>query len=252
MKLRGKTALITGAGSGMGRASALLFSQEGAKISVVDIKVSNGQETVKLVKDHGGESLFIETDVSKEADVEQMIKTTLDAYGRLDILFNNAGIPMVFTPIEEVSSDLWDRMMDVNAKGIFLACKYGVPIMKKQGEGVIINTSSISGIRPRPGLSAYAASKGAVITLTKELAIELAPYKIRVNCINPVSTDTPMFAEFMGKMDLEEGRKAIISTIPLGRLAQSEDIAHAALYLASDDSSMMTGECLNVDGGRGI
>jgi 3-oxoacyl-[acyl-carrier protein] reductase len=252
MKLNGKIALITGAGSGMGRASALLFSDEGAKVSVVDINAENGQDTSRQIKEQGKESIFIQADVSKENDVKEMIRGTVDAYGKIDILFNNAGIPMAFTSLEEVTVDQWDRIMDVNAKGVFMACKYGFPIMKKQGGGVIINTASISGIRPRPGLSPYAASKGAVITLTKELAVELAPYKIRVNCINPVSAETPMLNEFLGNKNLEEGRKAVISTIPLGRMAQPEDIAYAALYLASDDSSMVTGDCINIDGGRGI
>ncbi len=252
MKLKGKIALITGAGSGMGRASALLFSKEGAKISVVDIDRKGGEQAVELIKQKGQEAIFMQADVTKASDVERMIKTTVDTYGKLDILFNNAGIPMSFTPIEEVKEDLWDRIMNINVKGIFLGCKYAVPIMKKQGGGVIINTASIVAMRPRPGLSAYAASKGAAVTLTKGLAIELAPFKIRVNCINPVATDTPMLAGFIGNRDLEEGRKAFISTIPMGRLAQAEDIAHAALYLASDDSLMVTGACINVDGGRGI
>jgi len=252
MKLKGKIALITGAGSGMGRASALLFSNEGAKISVVDIDRKGGERAVELIKQKGQEAIFMQADVTKASDVERMIGTTVDTYGKLDILFNNAGIPMSFTPIEEVKEDLWDRIMNINVKGIFLGCKYAVPIMKKQGGGVIINTASIVAMRPRPGLSAYAASKGAAVTLTRGLAIELAPFKIRVNCINPVATDTPMLPGFIGNRDLEEGRKAFISTIPLGRLAQAEDIAHAALYLASDDSLMVTGACIDVDGGRGI
>ncbi|MFX0197189.1 MAG: SDR family oxidoreductase [Candidatus Hodarchaeota archaeon] len=252
MKLLNKVALVTGGGSGMGRASAILFSQEGAKLSVVDIDRKGGRETVELIKQKGGDAIFIQADVSKGSDAERMIKATVDTYGRLDVLFNNAGIPMSFTPVEEVEENLWDRMMDVNAKGIFLGCKYAVPVMKKLGGGVIINTGSIAGLRPRPGLNAYAASKGATIALTKGLAIELAPFRIRVNCINPVATDTPMQPKFLGNVDLEEGRRAIIATIPLGRMAQPEDIAQAALYLASDSSSMVTGVCLDVDGGRGI
>ncbi len=252
MKLKGRVALITGAGSGMGKASALLFAKEGAKAAVVDIDRNTGEQAAALIKKNGQEAIFIQADVTKAGDVERMIKTTVDTYGKLDILFNNAGIPMSFTPIEEVKEDLWDRIMDINVKGIFLGCKYAVPIMKKQGGGVIINTASIVAVRPRPGLSAYAASKGAAVTLTKGLAIELASFKIRVNCINPVATDTPMLPGFIGKRDLEEGRKAFIATIPMGRLAQSEDIAQAALYLASDDASMVTGAAIDVDGGRGI
>ena len=252
MRLANKVAIITGAGSGMGRASACLFAKEGAKVSVVDINMAGGQETVELIGRSGGLAQFISADVTKASDVDQMIQATVTAYARLDILFNNAGVPMSFTPIEEVSEELYDKILAVNLKGIFLGCKYATPIMKKQGSGVIINTASIAGVRARPGLNVYCASKGGVILLTKALAIELAPYNIRVNAINPVATDTPMLLGFIGDRDLEEGRKAFIATIPLGRLAIPEDIANAALYLASDEASMLTGTCIDVDGGRGI
>ena len=164
---------------------------------------------------------------------------------------------MSFTPVEELKEDLWDRIMDTNVKSIFLACKYGVPFMKKQGGGVIINTASIGGVRPRPGISAYNTSKGAIITLTKALAVELAPNKIRVNCINPVAAETLFLVRSVTggstkDEKYEEGIKRTLESIPLGRLAQPEDVAYAALYLASDDSSMVTGVSLNVDGGRGI
>lgn len=159
---------------------------------------------------------------------------------------------MPFIPIEQIEESLWRRLMDINVKGIFLGCKYAIPAMKRQGGGVIINTASISGVRPRPGLSAYSASKGAAILLTKALAIELAPFKIRVNCINPVIVETPFLEKNIDRNQLEEAKKTMLSTIPLGRLCQPEDIAHAALYLASDESSMVTGASLDVDGGRGI
>jgi 3-oxoacyl-[acyl-carrier protein] reductase len=252
MRLLNKVALITGAGSGMGRASALLFSREGAKVSVADIDEKGGRQTVELVKAEGGDAAFIQTDVSKPEDVDRMVKKTVEHFGTLDILFNNAGIGTAFIPIEEVEESFWDRIMAINVKGIFLGCKYAVPVMKKQGGGVIINTGSIAGVRPRPGLSAYSASKGAAIMLTKALAIELAPFKIRVNCINPVVTDTPFLEKSIPASQLEEAKKAMMSTIPLGRLGRPEDIAQAALYLASDESSLVTGSCLDVDGGRGI
>lgn len=252
MKLDGKVALVTGAGSGMGRAMAILFAGEGAKVSVVDVNATGGQETAELVKQNGGTCQFISADVAKASDVEQMVKATVSTYTRLDILINNAGIPMSFTPVEAVDERLYDKILAVNLKGIFLGCKYVTPIMKQQGGGVIINTTSTSGQRPRPGLSAYSASKGGAILLTKALAIELAPYNIRVNAVSPVATDTPMLPGFIGDRDLEEGRKAFIATIPLGRLAKSEDIAHAALYLASDEASLVTGVNLEVDGGRAI
>ncbi|HOE18257.1 MAG TPA: SDR family oxidoreductase [Syntrophorhabdaceae bacterium] len=249
MRLSNKVALITGAGSGMGQASALLFAEEGAKAAVVDINGKAAQQTVNLIKEKGGDAVSIEGDVSKANDVAGMIKATMDAFGRLDILFNNAGYPMVPTPLIDVEEELWDKIMDVNVKGIFLACKYAVPIMRQQGGGVIINTASISGVRPRPGQSPYAASKAAAILLTKALAVEFAPYKIRVNCINPTATETPMLP-LLGTT--EESKKVIISTIPLGRMALPKDIAYAALYLASDESAMVTGTALNVDGGRGV
>lgn len=257
MKLSNKVALITGAGSGFGRATAILFSKEGAKISVVDIDKKGGQETVKFIKGHGGDAFFVDADVSKASDNEKMIQTTVDQYGKIDILFNNAGVPMSFTPIEEVTEELWNRIMDINVKGIFLGSKSAIPFMKKQGAGVIINTASISGVRPRPGLIAYSTSKAAAIMLTKALAIELAPYKIRVNCLNPVAGETPMLAKFIGAEEskgekFEAGRKRFIDTVPMGRLAQPEDVAYAALYLASDEASLVTGVSLDVDGGRGI
>jgi len=257
MKLENKVALITGAGSGMGEASALLFSREGAKVSVVDIDEKGGEQTVEMIKQDGGEAIFVQADVSKADDAERMIKATIDAFGKLDILFNNAGIPMTMTPVEEVREEVWDRIMDINVKGIFLGCKYAIPIMKEQGGGVIINTSSVSGVRARPGLSAYTASKGAAILLTRGLAIELAPHQIRVNCLNPVATDTPMFPKFIdesGARDekYEEAKKGFIATIPMGRLATAEDVARSALFLASDESSFVTGVGLEVDGGRAI
>lgn len=252
MKLEGRVALVTGAGSGMGRAIVLLFAREGARVSVVDLDAASGEETVNLVKQAGASGNFVRADVSKASDVELMINGTVNAYGRLDILVNNAGVPMSPTPIEAVSESLFDRIMAVNIKGIYLTIKYVTPVMKQQGGGVIINIASIAGVRPRPGLNVYCASKGGAIVLTKALAFELAPYKIRVNSISPVAADTPMLAKFIGDREYEQGKKDFIATIPLGRLAKPEDIAYAALYLASDEASLVTGTNLEVDGGRGI
>jgi 3-oxoacyl-[acyl-carrier protein] reductase len=253
MKLKGKVALVTGAGSGMGQAIAVLFAQEGAKVSVVDIDAARGQKTVDLIKQNDGQGQFINADVATSPDVEHMIKATVAAYDRLDILVNNAGAPMGPTPVDEVDENLYDRIMAVNVKAIYLSSKYVIPIMKKQGGGVIINITSIAGVRPRPGLNVYCASKGGAIVLTKALAIELANDNIRVNSICPVAADTPMLAKFIGEdKNLEEGRKRFIATIPLGRLATPQDIAYAALYLASDEASLVTGANLEVDGGRGI
>lgn len=252
MKLVNKVAIITGAGSGIGRASALLFSQEGAKISVADIDERGGRETVDLIEKQGGSAFYIKTDITKAVDVEKMVLTTVEKYGKLDILFNNAGIGTAFIMLEDTEESVWDKLMDVNAKGIFLGCKYAAPIMKKQGSGVIVNTASIAAVRPRAGLSAYSASKGAAISLTKCVAMELASFNIRVNCINPVVTDTPFLEKTIEEDKRDGAKKAMLTTIPLGRMGQPEDMAKAALYLVSDDASLITGISLDVDGGRGV
>ena len=252
MKLSNKIALITGAGSGIGRASAILFSKEGAKIAVADVDEKGGQQTVEAINNQGGEAIFIKTDVTKEPDVASMVRTTVENYAKLDILFNNAGIGTPFIMLENTEESLWDRVMAINVKGIFFGCKYAAPVMKKQGGGVIVNTASIAAVRPRAGLSAYSASKAAVITLTKCAAMELAPFNIRVNCINPVVTDTPFILKTIEADKIDEAKKAMLGTIPLGRMGQPEDMAKAALYLVSDDSSLVTGISLNVDGGRSV
>ncbi len=249
MKLANKVAIITGAGSGMGRVSAILFAEEGAKIVVADINKKAADETVKLIQEKGGEATSVEVDVSKSNDVKNMIKSTVDTYGKIDILFNNAGYPMPPTPIVDVDEGLWDKIMAINVKGIFLAAKYALPIMLKQGGGVIINTASITGKLPRPLSSAYSASKAAAVMLTKILALEAAPL-VRVNCINPVAADTPMLPQL--GVTSKEAVEDFLKIIPLGRLVQPIDVAYAALFLASDEASMITGIGLDVAGGRGI
>jgi 3-oxoacyl-[acyl-carrier protein] reductase len=252
MRLPGKVAIITGGGSGIGRAAALLFSREGAKVSIADIDDKGGEETVTLVKSKGGEAFFVHTDVSIASDDENLIKVTKEKFGKLDILLNSAGIPQSSIPIGQVEESLWDRIYAVNVKSIFLTSKFAFPVMKETG-GSIINIASISGVRPRPGNLAYASSKAAAIMLTKALALELASNRIRVNCINPVATDTPMLNKFSPKSaTAEEFRKMATASIPLGRLATPDDIAYAALYLASDEASLLTGSSIDVDGGRGI
>lgn len=250
--LKGKVAIITGGGSGMGKAMSLLFSRHGGKLVVADI---NGEAAQATCRELGGEALAVQANVSDEAQVRRMIEQAIETFGRVDIMVNNAGVPMSFLPIEELEVEQWDRIMDVNAKSIFLTAKHVVPQMKKQGQGVIVNTASIAGIRARPGLHAYSASKGAAIILTKALAIELAPYNIRVNAINPGPADTPMLSKFMtgdqAKIE-KETKEIFINSVPLGSLISPDDIANAALYLCSDMAKMVTGEILNVDGGRGI
>ncbi|HEY3368179.1 MAG TPA: SDR family oxidoreductase [Symbiobacteriaceae bacterium] len=249
--MQGKTAIITGAGSGMGRATALLFAREGARVLVADINEAAAGETVAAIAEAGGEAVAFRADVTRAAEIQAMIEEAVRRWGKLDILMNNAGIPMSFTPVEEVTEAQFDRLMNINVKGVFLGVKYGAPVMKAQGGGVIINTASTAGIRPRPGLTPYNASKGAVITMTKSLALELAPAGIRVNAICPVATDTPMLDGFIGdRFGRDEGREKFRQTIPLGRLCTAEDIAQAALYLAK--APMVTGVALEVDGGRDI
>ncbi len=253
MRLANKVAIITGGGSGIGRAMGILFAEEGAKVVVADITDSAGEETIRLIKADGGDAIFVHTDVSKAAEVERLMKTTVETFGKLDILCNNAGVPQKPIPVEATSEAEWDHIYSVNVKGVFLGTKYALLEMKRNGGGSIINTASIGGIRVRPNLAAYSSSKGAVIVLTRASAIELAPYKIRVNCINPVAAATPMQPGFLPEgADLEKAKAETIRTIPLGRLAEPDDIAYAALYLASDESSIVTGTCLDVDGGRGI
>lgn len=251
MKLKRKVALVTGAGSGIGQATALLFAAEGARVACVDVNEATAKQTAEQIEKAGGQALAVRADVSKAPDNLAMVERTVAQWGRLDILYANAGVPQSPTPVEEVDEATFDRIMAVNVRGVFLGVKYAVPVMKKQGGGVILITASTAAIRPRKGLQAYGASKGAVIALTKALALELAPHKIRVAAIAPVATDTPMLPAFMGKTVVDEkAREAMVRTIPLGRLNTPEDIARAALFLASDDAAMISGSCVEVDGGR--
>ena len=246
MKLTDRVAIITGAASGMGKAMALLFAKEGASVVVADIDDTCGKQIVNAINSDNGKAIYIHTDVSNPSDVKNLVEAVTDEFSKIDILVNNAGIFMKMTPIEEIDETVWDRIYSVNVKGIFHGAKYTVPVMKKAGSGVIINTASMTGHSPGSMQSAYASSKGSAITLTMALANELAPYKIRVNCICPALTETPML------FNSELWEHVSESPHPLGRLSKPEDIAQAALYLASDDSSMVTGICLNVTGGQGI
>jgi 3-oxoacyl-[acyl-carrier protein] reductase len=192
-------------------------------------------------------------DVTKASDNQAIVERALGTWGRLDIFFANAGVPQWPGPIETVDETIFDRIMTVNVKGVWLGAKVAFPVMKRQGRGVFLITASTAAIRPRPGGQTYAASKGAVVTLAKSLALEGAPYGVRVVAIAPVATETPMLATFMGKASIdEEGMTRYVATVPLGRLNQPEDLAHAAVFLASDDAAMITGSCVEVDGGRCI
>lgn len=250
-KLEGRVAIITGAGSGVGRASARLFAREGATVVVADLVEKYGRTTVDLI---GENATFIKTDVSSSADVASLIGETVDRFGCLDILFNNAGIfPTHATTVVDTDEADWDTTMAVNVKGVFLGVRHGLPIMMTQNSGVIINTASVSGIGAAPRMAAYCTSKGAVIALTRQLAIDYASYNIRVNCICPGGMEKPMGGpDVTSKLptDALEARWAqIAQRTPLGRSSSGRELAEAALYLASDDSSYVTGTALIVDGG---
>jgi len=249
MRLENKVALVTGAGLGIGRATAILLAKEGAKVVVVD-KDPTGKETVEDIQKSGGKAIFVKADVSKAEDARRMIETCVEEFGRLDILFNNAGI-LKGGPsgdnILEITEEDWDRIIDVNVKGIFLGCKYAVPHMIKQGGGSIINAGSIAGVVARSGQLGYSTAKGAVVNMTRELALDLAKYKIRVNATCPGFISTPLVKSFV---DSQPQMASIWqSWHPLGRFGTPEEVAYAVLYLASDESSFVTGSALVIDGG---
>ncbi len=251
MRLQGKTAIVTGAGSGFGEGIAHRFAEEGAKIVVNDINDAGGQRVAAAIDAaHGaGTALYVRADVADDAAVKAMVETAAGRFGRVDIMVNNAGISHRNMPMLEVPEAMVDRILTVNVKAIWLAARHVIPLFRRQGGGVIINTASTAGLRPRPGLTVYNASKGAVITLTKSMAVEFAPDNIRVNALCPVAGETALLATFMGE-DTPEMRAKFIASIPLGRLSTPRDMADAALYLASDEAAFITGVALEVDGGR--
>jgi 3-oxoacyl-[acyl-carrier protein] reductase len=246
MRLAGKVAVVTGGGSGFGAAICRRFADEGAKVVVVDCDAAGGERTARAI---GDAAVFALADVSRSADARRMIDTAVDRFGRLDILVNNAGRPQAPTPLADTTEEAFDRLFDVNAKAIFLAAQHAVPIMRRQGGGVILNTVSVAAIRPRPNLLAYNSSKGAALVMSKSLAVELAPDRIRVNAVCPGPGDTPMLATFVGG-DSEAHRAAFLASIPLGRLCTPDDVANAMLFLASDEGAFVTGAAIEVDGGR--
>lgn len=249
MELENRVAVITGAGSGIGRATARLFAREGACVVAADLDGGEGMETVEQIRAQGGEGLFVPTDVARAGDVERLIHTALDRYGRLDILHNNAGMFLVKF-LEDMSEDEWDRIMGVNLKSIFLAVKYAVQHMKTRGSGVILNTASTGSFIGQHRTPAYIASKGGVVMLTKTLALDYAAYGIRVNCICPGAVDTPMLRQHFGTSpDPVRAAELEQRLIPLKRFLDPEEIAEAALYLCSDRARGVTGTALVVDGG---
>ena len=255
MRLKDKVALVTGAASGIGRATAALFGQEGAKVMCADLDAAGAERTARQIAGGGGEAASTQADVSQAADVERMVRETVERWGRIDILLNNAGVEWAM-PAPQVSEQDWDRVIDVNLKGVFLGCKYAIPEMVKQGGGgSIVNTASIAGLRGNAWLSTYCASKGGVVQLTKALAVEWAEHNVRVNAVCPGVIRTPLAergVEQAGALfgdTVEESWQRIAEGHPLGRVGEPEEVARAVLFLASDEASFVTGVALPVDGG---
>ena len=247
MRLEGKTALVTGAGSGIGKCIAETYAREGAWVALADVNLEAAKSAALAI---GNNAIAVRCDVTKRSDIDAAIKETLSAFGGLDILVNNAGATHVNKPFLDIDEADYDRIFAVNVKGIFQFCQAIVPHYRRQKSGAIINIGSTAGIRPRPGLSAYNATKGAVHLLTKSLAVELAPDNIRVCAIAPVATETPLLPSFLGPA--EGQREKFVASVPLGRLAKPQDIANAALFLASADADFVTGDIVEVDGGRAV
>jgi len=252
MRLKGKTAIVTGGASGFGEGIARRFAAEGAYVVVSDIDEAGAVAVAEAIADKSGQAHAAVCDVTVSGDIAHLVDETLSTFGSIDILVNNAGVPQVNGPMLEVDEETFDRIFAVNVKSIYLMARHVVPVMRQVGGGVIINTASTAALRPRPGLTWYNGSKGAVVTLTRSMAVELASDRIRVNAVCPVAGETPMLGAFMGGAVTSEMQEKFIATVPLGRLSNPRDVANAALYLASDEADFITGACLDVDGGRSI
>ena len=249
MRLEGKAALVTGGASGFGAEIVLSYVREGAKVVILDL---NGNGAQKIADAAGGRAIAVAGDVTKQSDIDAAVKRAVDTFGKLDIVVNNAGWTFRNKPMLEVSEAEFDKVFAVNVKSIFLMTNAVVPVMRKQKSGRIINIGSTAGLRPRPGLTWYNATKGAVNLMSKSMAVELAPDGIRVNCIAPVIGETALLESFMGVPDTPENRAKFLATIPLGRMAKPGDVANACVYLGGDESEFLTGVVLPVDGGRTI
>jgi 3-oxoacyl-[acyl-carrier protein] reductase len=246
MRLKGKVAIITGAASGFGAGIAKRFAEEGATVYAADIDAKNGAKVASEIKGR-----FVQADVTKGADWARMVQEAASGAGRLDIIVNNAGWTHRRKPYVEVTEAEYDKVYAVNVKSIYLSAIHALPQFRKQGGGCFVNIASTAGVRPRPGLTVYNSSKGAVITMSRSMAAEFGPDKVRVNVVNPVfSPDTALSADFAGGAITDEAKKAFLATIPLGRFSTALDIANACLYLASDESAMVSGACIEVDGAR--
>lgn len=251
MRLKDKVVIVTGAGSGFGEAIAKRFAREGAKIVVNDIHVPGGERVAGAIAGEGGKALFVKGDVTRGTDWAILVGAAQASFGRLDCIVNNAGWTHRKKPFLAVNEDEFDRVYAVNVKSVYLSAMHAVPVFRRQGGGCFVNVASTAGVRPRPGLVIYNSSKGAVIVMSKSMAAEFGPDRIRVNCVNPVfSPDTALSAEFAGGEITDESKAQFLATIPLGRFSTPLDVANACLYLASDDASFISGVCIEVDGAR--
>ena len=247
---KGKVAFVTGAGSGIGRATALAFVREGASVTVADISEEGSRETARLIEEQGGHALAVKCDVTRAEDVKAALDKTVEAFGRLDFAFNNAGVEQRNAGVAEFEEEEWDRILDTNLRGVFLCMKYEIPLMLKQGGGAIVNTSSGARVIGIKGGGAYAASKHGVIGLTKSAALDYAAQNIRINAVAPGYIATPMMDRFTG--GAAEGWEQITSEEPIGRVGRPEEIADAVIWLCSDASSFVVGHALVVDGGQTV
>ena len=250
VRLAGKVALVTGAGRGFGKGIAALFAAQGARVAAADIDGEAAGRVAAEIAAAGGAALAVAGDVSRDGDVAAMVAGALQRFGRLDIVVNNAGTTHRNQPMLEVDEAEFQRVFDVNVKSIYLSARHAVPVFRRQGSGVMVNIASTAGVRPRPGIVWYSATKGAVITMTKAMALELAAERIRVVAVNPVISATALLPAFLPGEDTPEARRKMIDTIPLGRMSTPLDVARACLFLASDEAELLTGCCLDVDGGR--
>ncbi|HEY0865178.1 MAG TPA: glucose 1-dehydrogenase [Lacunisphaera sp.] len=252
MRLPNLVAIVTGGASGFGACIAETYAAEGARLVIADVNAALGEKTADALRQAGRDAIFCPTDVTKSADMARLVQVTLERFGRLDVMVNNAGISHANQPMLNVSEAEFDRLYQVNVKSIYLSAIHCVPVFRRQRFGSFINIGSTAAVRPRPGLTWYNGSKGAVVLLTKSMAVELAPDGIRVNAINPAIAETPLLTTFMGGADTPEMRAKFTASIPLGRLGRSADVANAALFFADPASAFVTGVCMEVDGGRCI
>ena len=251
MRLKDKVAVVTGSASGFGEGIAKRFADEGAHVLLGDINKEGAERVVSEIRDQGGNALSFQVDVSNSLQVKEMLDSVTETYGKLDILIQNAAIGMHAKPLINTDEEEFDALFNINVKSVYLGAIHSFPIFKKQASGgVILNTVSTAALRPRPGLTVYNSTKGALVTMTKGMSLEFAPEKIRVNGLCPVAGDTAMLDGFLGDGPKEESYSKFVSTVPLGRLCQPRDMANAALYLCSDEADFITGVMLEVDGGR--